>query len=30
MRDHKIQESSVSLPNPYKFEIESFDNHIDD
>ena len=28
--DHKIQETSVSLPNPYKVEIENFDNEVDD
>lgn len=28
--DHKTQEYAKSLPHPYKFEIESFDNSVDD
>jgi len=30
MADHKIQEESVCLPNPYKPEIDNFDNEVDE
>ena len=30
LEDHKMQEEAMSLPNPYKFEIENFDNQVDD
>lgn len=28
-KDHKIQEKTSSLPNPYQAEIEAFDNSVD-